>query len=420
MRVLLVGNHWTDGPGGAETMVQLTAGLLAEAGHEVVAFAVAEERTLPTPVRDRLPPPAGSRARTGFGEAWAGIWSPRAYRSLAGVVDEVRPDVAHVHHVFERLTVSVLDALRRRGVPTVMTLHDYKPVCPNYRLFTEGAPCTRCLSGRYVEVVRHRCLEGSRWRSVAAAADAYAARARGLYDRVNVFVSPSAFLRDRVVEGGLPAERVRVLPNPVAAAPSPGAAPAGPPVVVYASRLVAEKGIDVLLDAASRLPAGTRVRLIGSGRIERQVRARVAVEGLPVDVLGPLPREEVAAQLRSAASAVLPALWWENCPMAVLEAGAIGVPVVASEVGGIPELVDDGRTGLLVPPGDAAALAGALARLVERPEEAAALGRAAWERVRARHDPVTHVEALLEVYRDAATGRGTRGAGAPRGAPAGS
>src|SRR3954470_15803792 len=219
MRVVLVGNHWTDGPGGAETMLQLTAALLREAGAEVVPFAVAEERTLPTPAGDRLPPPAGSTARTRFGEAWAGTWSPRAYRALAAVVDEVRPDVAHVHHVFERLTVSVLDVLRRRGVPTVMTLHDYKPVCPNYRLFTDGAPCTRCLSGRYLEVVRHRCLEGSRWRSVAAAADAYAARARGLYDRVDRFLAPSAFLRDRVVEGGLPADRVRVLPNPVVARP---------------------------------------------------------------------------------------------------------------------------------------------------------------------------------------------------------
>jgi len=399
MRVLLVGNHWTDGPGGAETMLQLTAGLLRDGGAEVVPFAVAEEGTLPTPVRDRLPPPAGSGARTRFGEAWAGTWSTSAYRALAGVVDEVRPDVAHVHHVFERLTVSVLDVLRRRGVPTVMTLHDYKPVCPNYRLFTDGAPCTRCLSGRYLEVVRHRCLEGSWWRSVAAAADAYASRARRLYDRVDLFLAPSAFLRDRVVEGGLPAGRVRVVPNPVACAAEPRTARAEPPVVVYASRLVVEKGVDVLLAAAPRLPSGTRVRLIGSGRIERHVRSRVAAEGLPVDVLGPLRGEQVAAHLRTAAAAVLPALWWENCPMAVLEAAALGVPAVASAVGGIPELVDDGRTGLLVPPGDAAALATALSRLVERPERAAAMGRAAWERARARHDPAAHVDELLAVYR---------------------
>ncbi|MGY1691474.1 glycosyltransferase family 4 protein [Geodermatophilus sp. SYSU D01105] len=399
MRVLLVGNHWTPGPGGAETVLALTADLLRAAGHEVVPFAVAEAATLPTPVRDLLPAAAGSGARTRFGEAWAGTWSPRAYRALTRVVDAVRPDVAHVHHVFERLTVSVLDALRRRGVPTVMTLHDYKPVCPNYRLFTEGAPCTRCLSGRYVEVVRHRCLEGSRWRSVAAAVDAHASRARGLYGRVDALIAPSRHLRDRVVAGGLPAARVGVLPNPVVAAPAPRPVPDGPPVVLYASRLVAEKGVDVLLDAAARLPAGVRLRLLGSGRMERQVRARVDAEGLPVDVLGPQPPEGVRAHLAASTAAVLPALWEENCPMAVLEAAAHGVPVVASAIGGIPELVDDGRTGLLVPPGDAGALAGALTRLVTHPAEAAAMGRAGWSRVRERHDPAAHVTALRRVYR---------------------
>ena len=399
MRVLLVGNHWTEGPGGAETMLVLTADLLRAAGHEVVPFAVAEERTLPTPVRSSLPVAAGAGSRSRFGEAWAGTWSPRAHRALLRVVDEVRPDVAHVHHVFERLTVSVLDALRRRGVPTVMTLHDYKPVCPNYRLFTDGAPCTRCLSGGYWQVVRHRCLEGSRWRSVAAAADAYASRGRGVYDRVDRFLAPSAFLRDRVVDGGLPADRVEVLPNPVVAAPEPRPARAGPPVVLYASRLVAEKGVHTLLDAAARLPAGVRVRLAGSGRLEPAVRARVAAEVLPVDVLGAVPPSRVAAELRAAAVAVLPALWWENCPMAVLEAAAGGVPMVASAVGGVPELVDDGTTGLLVSPGDAAALAGALTRLLSDPAEAERLGRAGWARVRSRHDPGAHVAALQEVYR---------------------
>ncbi len=398
MRVLLVGNHWTDGPGGAETVLVLTADLLRRAGHEVVPFAVAEERTLPTPVRARLPAAAGSRSRTRFGEAWAGTWSPRSYRALAGVVDEVRPDVAHVHHVFERLTTSVLDALRRRGVPTVMTLHDYKPVCPGYRLYADGAPSTRCLPGRHLEVVRHRCLEGSRWRSVAAAADAYAARARGLYDRVDAFVAPSAFLRDRVVDGGLPASRVHVLTNPVVAADQPRRAPDEPPYVLYASRLVAEKGVQTLLDAAALLPPGVRVRLLGSGRVERQVRSRVAAEGLPVDVVGAQPPDVVRAHLRGAVAAVLPALWWENCPMAVLEAGAQGVPVVASSVGGIPELVEDGSTGLLVPPGNAAALAAALTELLGRPDVVARMGRAAWARMRDRHDPATHVRALLDLY----------------------
>jgi glycosyltransferase involved in cell wall biosynthesis len=138
--------------------------------------------------------------------------------------------------------------------------------------------------------------------------------------------------------------------------------------------------------------------MIGSGRMASQVRARVAAERLPVDVQGPLPPTDVAEHLREAAVAVLPALWWENCPMAILEAAALGVPVVASDVGGIPELVTNGRTGLLVPPGDPDALAGAVNRLVDHPESAARMGREAWARVRGRHDPQQHVAALLALY----------------------
>jgi glycosyltransferase involved in cell wall biosynthesis len=119
-----------------------------------------------------------------------------------------------------------------------------------------------------------------------------------------------------------------------------------------------------------------------------------------VDVLGRTDPAGVAQHLRGATAAVLPALWWENCPMAVLEAGAAGVPVVASAVGGIPELVQDGATGLLVPPGDAVALAAAVTRLARDPQAARDLGRRGWERVRSRHDPDAHVEELLGIYRE--------------------
>jgi len=400
MRVLLVGNHWTAGPGGAETVLVLTADLLRRTGHDVVALALAEEDTLPTPAADLLPPWAASAARTGAGSAWAGVWSRRAAQAVTAAVDRHRPDVAHVHHVYEGLTLAVLDRLHRSGVPVVMTLHDYRPVCPNFRLFTDGRPCTRCLGGGYLQVVRHRCLEGSRWRSVAAAAEAYVARALHWYDDVALFLAPSRFLADRVTDGGLPAERVRVLPNPVVV-PDVPAAPVDPPVVAYTGRLVAEKGVHVLLDAARSLPSDVRIRVRGSGRLAADLADRVRVERLPVDLLGPGSPADVAEELRRASVAVLPALWWENCPMAVLEAGALGVPVVASAVGGIPELVEDDRTGLLVPPGDAAALADAVTRLVRDPERARRLGGAARARVRARHDPDRHVAALLTAYRDA-------------------
>src|SRR4051794_21246107 len=281
-----------------------------------------------------------------------------------------------------------------------MTLHDYRPVCPNFRLWTDGESCTRCLGGHYTQVVRHRCLEGSRWRSVAAAAEAYTARRLRWYDDVATYLAPIRFLRDRVVEGGLAADRIRVVPNLVVL-PDRIASPAHPPIVAYTGRLVEEKGLHVLLDAARRLPAGVRVRVTGSGRLAADAASRVEQERLPVDLLGSGTPAQVAEELQQASVAVLPSTWWENCPMSILEAGASGVPVVASDVGGIPELVEDGTTGVLVTPGDAAALAGAIRGLLEEPDHGLRMGVAARERVRLRHDPAVHIRAVLSAYREA-------------------
>jgi glycosyltransferase involved in cell wall biosynthesis len=398
MRVLLIGNHWTPGPGGAETMLAGTAQTLRDQGHLVFPFAVRESATLDTPLIDLLPAAAGASARTRFAQAWAGTWSPAAYRATSAAIAAARPDIAQVHHVYERLTTSTLDALRAGGIPTVHVLHDYKAVCPNYRLYRGGAPCTECLNGSYFQVARHRCLEGSRWRSVAAAVEGYAATGRQLYHRVDRLIAPSAFLRDRVVEGGLPRERISVLPNPVAAAPEPSAAPADPPYFVYAGRLVAEKGLDVLLDAARALPPRTRIRIIGGGRLAGRLGERVRLERLPVDLLGAQPPPVVAAQIRGAVAALLPALWWENCPMAVLEAAAQGVPVVACAVGGIPELVHSGDNGLLVPPNDPTALTDAMRELLDDPALVRRLGVAGWRRVRDRHDPQDYGRKLTSVF----------------------
>jgi glycosyltransferase involved in cell wall biosynthesis len=172
----------------------------------------------------------------------------------------------------------------------------------------------------------------------------------------------------------------------------------------------------VLLDAAALLPAGARVVMLGDGRAAGEVARRVREERLPVDLRGPGSRSDAAAVLRGATVATLPALWWENCPMAVLEAAAHGVPVVATRMGGIPELVEDGRTGRLVEPGDAPALAEALGSLLTDPARARALGAAGRARVARRHAPERYLGCLLDAYRAAiAAGSRTRSGPARRG-----
>ena len=389
MRILLLGNHHRP-VGGAETVLLETERLLRAAGHEVRVLALADPDRR---AADRAPAPDG---RTEAGRRFAAVWSRGAAAATRRLVAGWRPDVAHVHHVYEGLTLSVVDALQRVGVPVVLTLHDYRPVCPNYRLFRDGQPCTRCLHrGRGYEVARLRCLEGPRIRSVAAAAEVVPARR--VYRRVAAFVAPSAYLRERCVEGGLPADRVAVLPNPVPPAPARPAAP-DRPRFAYVGRLVDEKGLDVLLDAAAL--AGLPVDVYGDGRMERRIRGRVAAERLPVAVHGRLAPADVQAALHRATAIVLPALWPENCPLSLLEAAAGAVPAVASRIGGIPEIVADGRTGLLVPPGDRHRLAAALAGLSAA--RSAALGAAARARVRARHSPEGYAAGLLALLERAA------------------
>jgi glycosyltransferase involved in cell wall biosynthesis len=364
VRILLVGNSVRP-VGGAEAMLHRTAGLLRAAGHDVRLLSLAGD--LPA---NRL----------------TAVWNRAAAADTRRLLATWRPDVADVHYVYEGLSLSVVDALQRAGVPVVLTLHDYRPVCPNYRLFRAGRPCDRCLSParRPVEVARLRCLEGPRLRSVAAAAEVLPARR--VYDRVARFVAPSRYLAGVLRAGGLP-DRVTVLPNPVDRLP-PRPAPPAEPRFAYVGRLTGEKGLAVLLAAAR---TGLRVDVYGDGRQEAELRATAPPT---VTLHGRLAPADVPAALHRATAAVLPALWPENCPLSVLEAAACAVPTVASAVGGLPELIGP-DTGVLVPPGDPAALAAALAGLT--PARSAALGAAARARVLAEHSPESYATRLLEV-----------------------
>lgn len=402
MRVLLVGNHFRSGTGGAETVLVTTKELLEQAGCDVVPFAFAEPATEPTAWLPWFPPaPPGSERRWPGGLSSVYSWTAR--RHLEALVREVRPDIAHLHSVHDRLTLSVVDALRGAGVPIVFTVHDYRPVCPAYRLLTGGEPCTRCVAGgRYWNAVVHRCREGSLRRSVTVAAESYLSRIRGQYGKVDVFVAPSRFLRDVLVTGGFPGDRITVVPNPAVARP-PRREPSRPARFVYFGRLVPEKGLDVLLRASRMLRSGAVVDIFGAGPLEADLRRRVAAERLPVEVHGFATMAVIGPVLGEATAAVLPALWHENCPMAVLEAAAHGVATIGTPLGGIPDLVDSGRDGVLVPERDPASLAAAMDRLAAEPALAVAMGRRARDRARGVHSPERYVASLLDCYDRAIT-----------------
>ena len=404
MRVLLV-NAFHYLRGGVERTYFDESRWLAAAGHEVAHLAIRDPRNLPSPTAAHFAPPAdfgaGVPALRQLALLPRAAWSAPAARCAAALAREFRPEVAHVHAPSRYLTPSVLRALERAGVPVVMTLHDFKPWCTNRVLFARGAPCERCRGGRHWRALATGCVQGSRAKSAVGAVEAYVHDARGAYRVVRRWIAPSRFVLEKAVELGADRERVRLVPHGV----EPGAAAADAPAhgryVLFAGRLSLEKGVRLLPALAARI-APVPLVVAGGGPLEGWL-AEAVVLAPNLRPLGHRDAAEVRALVRGAAAVVVPSLFYETYCYAAAEALLDARPVVASDIGAIPELVEHERTGLLVPPGEAAALAAGVRRALDD-AAAARWGEAGRARVLAAGDPARHVELLTAVYREALSG----------------
>ena len=405
MRVLHV-NKFLYRRGGAEGYMLDLAELQAKAGHEVAFFGMDHPENPPLPLAAHFPsyvqldpPPEGAVRRVTAGLRM--LNSSESRRGMEAVLRRFRPDVAHLHNIYHQLSPSVLRPLADAGVPMVMTLHDYKLACPSYQFLDHGRVCEACLGGRYHNAVLRRCKNGSLSYSLLLAVESTVHRLIGAYDPVRTFVCPSEFLAGKMRAAGVKPEKLRVLNHFVdLSAVEPKQRPGGP--VVYAGRLAPEKGVDVLVEAVGRLGGAARLEVAGDGP-ERQRLEALAAARAPrrVRFWGRLSKERLLELLSDATVCVIPSRWYENQPMAVLEAFACGVPVIASGLGGLPELIEPGTDGEIIPPDDPAALAAALDGLLRDPERAFQMGRAGLAKVRERFSPERHLAQLEGVYQGA-------------------
>jgi glycosyltransferase involved in cell wall biosynthesis len=278
-------------------------------------------------------------------------------------------------------------------------VHDFKPVCPSYLAYTEHAPCRRCVTGHPGHVIAHRCVKDSAAASMVAAAEALLTRTRHLYDRIDAFVVPSRHRIDVLVEGGLRADRMHMIPNFVADeqfGESSELSKPRSPMVLFVGRLEEAKGIEVLLAAARRVAAEIEVVVVGQGPLERDVQDAHS-EGA-VSYLESRDWDGIAGLMDRACALVVPSLCEENCPMVVLEAGARGCPVIASDRGGLTELVSHNKDGLLFPAGDLEALACAMLTVSQDGALSERLGQACHARIVKHNTSKTYLDSLLGVY----------------------
>jgi len=391
--------------GGDSTYMLSLSRLLEEKGHEVVPFAMEHPRNLPSPyaryfVSEVDYPELLSRAS--LGAAWKvatrSIYNGEARRKIAALADEVRPDVAHFHNIHAHITTSIVSPLRARGIPIVWTLHDYRLICPNTSLLSRGEICERCIPDRFHEAVLQRCKKGSLPASfVAMLATLYDRLAR-IPARIDRFIAPSDFLRSKLLEGGFDPARVVCVPNFVDLALYTGLPEKD--YFCYLGRLSPEKGLDILIRAVAGLDAG-RLLVVGDGSEAEALRKLAAeLKTSRVQFAGHRSGEDLRRILAQSQFVVLPSRWYENLPFAVMEAFASSKAVVASRIGGIPEMVDDGVNGLLFPTGDEGSLAACLVRMLGDRRLREEMGRRGREKVERLYEREGHYAQIERIYRD--------------------
>ena len=350
--------------GGEDKVVREEAAQLRLRGHEVVQHCV--------------PNPQGGRATVGA--LALAPWNRQAARDVTALVRTVKPDVAHVHNTWFRLSPSVPQAVHDLEVPLVMTLHNYRLLCLNAQLLRDGEVCEDCVGKVPWRGVVHRCYRGSAGVSAIAATTLMAGRVRHTWDRaVDRFIAPSSFIAAKVAEGGIPAERIVIKAHGTA---DPGPRPVLPSQsreVLFVGRLSPEKGVAGLIEAwAAAAPPGLTLSVVGDGPLRASLEAR-RVPG--VSFLGWREADQVRSLMLSARALAFPSIWYEGAPYVVTEALAAGLPVMAGALGSAGQIARQlGDTWVVSPP-TAVGWASALTRLADpvTVDAAAAVARGLYE-----------------------------------------
>lgn len=396
MRVLNVGHHYHVRGGADRYMIGLEQ-LLGSRGHDVVPFTARSPENRESPWAEHFPPGVDAED-PGPGDLTRYFYSLPARRAMRGILEGAEPDLAHLHIYYGQLTASILDPLREAGVPVVQSLHEYKLACPVYTFVSRGEICEACRGRRFWHALPRRCKDGSVTRTAASVLEAYISKWAGDAEKVDHFIAVSDFMREKMIEHGVTGPgRITTLHNFVDPARLEPAERPGE-VLLYFGRIAPVKGIETLIQAAAPLEE-TNVVIVGEGPQRAELAAMVEERGIDhVRFVGFRSGQELHEWVRRAIAVVLPAEWYENCPMSVLESMGLGRPVIGARIGGIPELIEDREDGWLFPSGDVEALRNRMRAVARDPRQAHRMGRAARRKVERAFSPDVHYERLMDIY----------------------
>ena len=391
MKILLCHNYYQE-PGGEDAVFADEAALLTAHGHEVIRYTAHNESI---------------KGMSRWQVARSTLWNHQSYTDLKALFKSQRPAVLHCTNTFPLVSPAAYYAARAAGVPVVQSLHNYRLFCVNGLLMRDGHVCETCV-GRATAWpgIAHACYRDSRAASAAVAAMQAVHWTLGTWTKmVDLYVALTEFAREKFIAGGLPAKKLVVKPNFVS--PDPGVGDGRGGYAIYVGRLSVEKGIDTLLSAWQKAPAGMKLKIVGDGPSRDLVRA-AAEQNAHVEWLGHLPRPCVQTLIAEAAVLVLPSVCYEGLPKTILEAFASGTPVVGARLGGIAAAVKHAETGRLFTPGNAPSLAAEVEHMVANSDQFAAMRRAARREFEANYTAQRNYELLMSIYHRAGVKDATR------------
>jgi glycosyltransferase involved in cell wall biosynthesis len=342
-RSIRVHNFYAYGGGEDRTLASEVA-LLRSHGHVVAEFYARND--------------SAALARN-LGAAVGAIWNPKARRRLDDFIDLHDPSIVHMHNLMPLISPSAYYACRKRGVPVVQHIHNYRTFCPAATLYRDGMVCEDCLGKRFAwPALVHRCYRKSLGATAAIVGSNLLHDLIGTWrDAVDAFVCMNEFTRLKIIEAGFPAGRIHVKPHFVFPDPGPGKGEGG--FGIFVGRLDVTKGLGSIFEAWRLLKQERRLMIVGEGPMDARVR-QFCEERLNVEWLGPKPYAETLALIGKAQYLVFPSEWYEPFGRVIIEAFARGTPVLAANIGGTAELIEHGSTGLLFRPRDGADLARAV------------------------------------------------------------
>lgn len=353
LKVLLI-NKYFYVKGGSETYFFGLKKMLEDNGHETIEFSMHDDKNLYTRYKDYFVENVDYTTTNKWTKLKNGIKlinSKEAYLKLCKLIEETRPDIAHINLIYHQLTPSIFHALKKYKIPIVFTSHDYKMICPNYKLMSKNQICTKCVGGNFYNCAVNKCHKDSMVFSTLLSIEAYLHKFKKSYDLADYIICPSNFMREQLVNGGYKREKLIHIPNFLTNdfnSKISESKRGDEKTLLFFGRLSLEKGLDLLLDAMKLVGNEIVLKVIGTGPEEERLKNRVESEKITnVKFLGFKNGMELVKEIESSKATIIPSVWHEVFGLTIIESYSTGTPVIGSNLGGIPEIINNHQTGFI-------------------------------------------------------------------------